>query len=178
VIGETKSKKIIEEDAPNKADDQPNAFKDKSTKKFENLPDAVIDFRAGTEDDVEGSLLTPAEQVELSGLLKSGFGHWSKRDDFQKYIGYMETFTKDNLEAVAKAMKKSTEEVRDYTQIFLAKIMTLEGSKKYLARVVKGELKGVQDKIITKVLDDDIRPHGDTWTDIRIPKEISRTYRE
>jgi hypothetical protein len=90
----------------------------------------------------------------------------------------METFTKDNLEAVAKAMKKSTEEVRDYTQIFLAKIMTLEGSKKYLTRVVRGELKAVQDKMITKVLEDDIRLHGNTWTDIRIPKEISRTFRE
>ena len=169
---------MIQEGAPDDADSRPNAFKDKSTKKFQNLPDAPIDFRAGTENDVEESLLTPAEQVQLSGLLKSGFGHWTKRDDFQKYIGYIETFTKDNLEAVAKAMKKSTEEVRDYTQIFLAKIMTLDGSRKLLTRVVKGELNGVQDKIITKVLDDDVRVHGDTWENIRIPAEINRNFRK
>ena len=140
----------------------------------------IDNFRDGVKEFDE-SCLTEEEQVELSTLLRSGFGHWNKGKHFNVFIKGLETYGKSDLNNVVMHMKNNTkkdhdqmafEEVQDYFTIFWENIKELDAGNRIIKRIALGELKKAQFEATNKALQDFVKAYGDNWVDMILPYDI------
>ena len=83
---------------------------------------------------------TPEMKIEKDFIESKGFPDWDRRD-FQKFIQGLELYATDDYFNISKHMEavKSVVEVRDYAQVFFAKVDTLNEADKIKAKINKAQ---------------------------------------
>ncbi|TYZ62256.1 hypothetical protein PybrP1_000860 [[Pythium] brassicae (nom. inval.)] len=112
--------------------------------------------------------LTPDELEEKENLLREGFGDWNK-PQFFLFIKLLARYGRGNIDAVAREMGKSLDEVDQYAAKFLARGQDELGDwPKILKSIEKGESKLLEIERLTEETARKVNRYANPWEDMPI----------
>ena len=132
------------------------------------LPE-MLKLEQGLEDLPTG--LEEEEEEERKALLEEGFTTWSKKD-FRAYISALERFGREAralvLAEVAEVTEKPLEAVEVYHSAFMARYKEIDGYRRYLDRIEKGEEKLRRRQRIEAEVASKIARHKDPYSSLTL----------
>jgi len=112
--------------------------------------------------------LSEAVSKEREQLLEKGFGNWGRRD-FQFFIRGMERYGRRAYDEIARLIGTKTQsEVRQYANVFWKKYKEIDGYKRHIAQVERGEAKIQRIADIEKLLSKKVGMYANPWKELEI----------
>eukprot|EP00026_Physarum_polycephalum_P000788 Phypoly_transcript_00789.p1 GENE.Phypoly_transcript_00789~~Phypoly_transcript_00789.p1 ORF type:complete len:1293 (+),score=424.61 Phypoly_transcript_00789:569-3880(+) len=120
------------------------------------------------EEKEKVSDLTPEEQQEKEQLLKEGFSEWTRKD-FTAFIKGCEKFGRKSYAQIAEEIgTKTTQQVKDYAQVFWDRYNEIANYEKYIKSIEKGEGSRQRLEEMKKHLDKKIARYKDPLQQMKI----------
>ncbi|KAK8801168.1 hypothetical protein WA158_001938 [Blastocystis sp. Blastoise] len=135
------------------------------------------------EHELESYKLTAEEEDEKNRLLNEGFPNWS-RVDFRHFLQALESYGRYNtskiIEDISSTCGKTATEVRDYFQAFWKHYQYINGWKRILEKIEKGEQRIARKMAVEQCISQKLSQYDIPYKQLVIPYAplTSKTYTE